>query len=89
VLAEFEPLLKKLNPEFSRNWVVGAWQFVAPNAQPVVTPGFRKRPLPLRTPLAGLYAANLFQVYPHDRGQSYAVELAEAAVRGMLADARA
>jgi protoporphyrinogen oxidase len=89
VLAAFEPYLKKLNPEFSRSWVVGAWQFVAPNAQPVVTPGYGKRLLPLRTPLAGLYVANLFQVYPHDRGQNYAVELAEAAVRGMLADARA
>jgi hypothetical protein len=28
----------------------------------------------------GLYVANMFQVYPHDRGQNYSIALAERLV---------
>jgi len=37
-------------------------------------------PETLETNVPGLYVANMFQVYPHDRGQNYSVELAEQLV---------
>lgn len=30
--------------------------------------------------MKGLYTANMFQVYPHDRGQNYSIALAERLV---------
>jgi protoporphyrinogen oxidase len=87
VLATFEPYVRRINPAFRRDWVQDAWQFVAPDAQPVVTPGYGARLLPLATPLPGLYVANLFQVYPHDRGQNYAAELADRAVEHLTSSA--
>jgi len=87
LIDQFLPYLERLNPEFSRDWITDHWQFVAPNAQPVITPGYRDRMPPLRTPLRGLYLANLEQVYPHDRGQNYAIELAELVSEKIHADA--
>ncbi|MGH7706967.1 MAG: NAD(P)/FAD-dependent oxidoreductase [Vulcanimicrobiaceae bacterium] len=80
LVAEFTPYLRRLNPQFSIDWVVDAWQFCAPDAQPIVTPGYRARIAPHQTPIPGLFVGNLYQVYPHDRGQNYAVALAESLV---------
>ncbi len=73
----FTPYLRRLNAEFSPAWITDQWQFVAPAAQPVITPGYRERMPPIQTPLPGFFLANLEQVYPHDRGQNYAIELGE------------
>lgn len=35
---------------------------------------------PFETPIPGLYLANMFQVYPHDRGQNYSIALADRLV---------
>ena len=40
------------------------------------------------TPLPGLFVANMFQVYPHDRGQNYSVELAERLIEHLARTAR-
>jgi protoporphyrinogen oxidase len=81
VLAEFLPHLSRINPAFAPSWVTESWMFAAPYAQPIVTTDYRARIPPFETPLPGLYVANMFQVYPHDRGQNYSVELAEKLVR--------
>lgn len=75
------PRLRVLNPDFDPSWVQRSWVFTAPNAQPVVDRGFRKRIPPFETELPGLYLATMFQVYPHDRGQNYSIELAERIVK--------
>ncbi len=54
-----------------------AWSFSAPFAQPIVTTEYRDHIPPFRTPVPGLWIANMFQVYPHDRGQNYSIRLAE------------
>jgi hypothetical protein len=46
-----------------------------------VTTDYREHIPPFDTPLQGLFAANMFQVYPHDRGQNYSIELAERLAR--------
>ncbi|HEX6816761.1 MAG TPA: NAD(P)/FAD-dependent oxidoreductase [Ktedonobacterales bacterium] len=80
VLAEFLPHLARINPDFDASWVQESWMFAAPYAQPIVTTDYREHIPPFETPLPGLYLANMFQVYPHDRGQNYSVELAERLV---------
>ena len=75
------PRLRALNPDFDPAWIQSSWVFVAPNAQPVVDRDYRSRIPPFETGLDGLYLATMFQVYPHDRGQNYSIELAERLVR--------
>ena len=75
-IAEFLPHVKKLNPEFSEEWITDRWVFKAPFAQPVVTREYDQHIPPFKTPLANVYLANMFQVYPQDRGQNYSVRLA-------------
>jgi protoporphyrinogen oxidase len=77
ILNEFEPHLKRINPSFNQEWIQETWLFQAPFAQPIVTTDYRQHIPPLQTPLAGLWIANMFQVYPHDRGQNYSFELAD------------
>ena len=81
VLAEFAPALARINPAFSPDWVTDAWSFAAPFAQPIVTLDYRAHIPPFQTPLPGLWVGSMFQVYPHDRGQNYSIDLAERLVR--------
>jgi protoporphyrinogen oxidase len=81
ILASFEPGLRQLNPAYDRSWIRESWSFAAPFAQPIVTPTFAKTIPGFDTPVQGLYVANMFQVYPYDRGQNYSIELAERLVR--------
>ncbi len=75
VVAEFLPHLTKLNPAFDPSWVTEQWVFKLPFAQPVVTQDFEAHIPPLDTPIPNLYLANMFQVYPQDRGQNYSIRL--------------
>jgi protoporphyrinogen oxidase len=77
LLDEFLPHVRRMNPAFDPSWVQESWLFQAPFAQPIVTTEYRQHIPPLRTPLAGLWVANMFQVYPHDRGQNYSFELVD------------
>jgi protoporphyrinogen oxidase len=81
VIQEFLPHLKRINPSFTAEWITESWLFQAPFAQPIVTTEYRQHIPPLRTPFSGLWVANMFQVYPHDRGQNYSFELAERLVK--------
>jgi protoporphyrinogen oxidase len=83
VVAEFLPHLARINPSFDVSWLTDAWMFAAPFAQPIVTVDYRDHIPPFRTPVPGLYVANMFQVYPHDRGQNYSIALAERLVRSL------
>ena len=86
VLDEFLPHLERLNPSFDRSWVTDAWAFAAPFAQPIVTVDYRDHIPPFHTPIPGLWTADMFQVYPHDRGQNYSIALADRLVQRMGSD---
>jgi protoporphyrinogen oxidase len=77
VMAAFLPHLQRIVPQFEASWVTESWMFMAPYAQPIVTTDYHKHIPPFETPLDNLWVANMFQVYPHDRGQNYSLELAE------------
>ncbi len=85
ILDEFLPHLSRINPAFDRSWMTDAWSFAAPFAQPIVTVDYRHHIPPFATPLRGLWVANMFQVYPHDRGQNYSIALADRLVRHLAA----
>lgn len=83
LLTDWLPALQRLNPKLDRSWVTDVWGFAAPFAQPIVTLDYAKRIPPFDTPVPGLWIANMFQVYPHDRGQNYSIDLAERVVASM------
>lgn len=85
VLEQYLPYLSKLNPAFSRDWITEYWGFAAPFAQPIVTTEYRLHIPPHETPLPNFYMANMFQVYPQDRGQNYSVKLANELAKRLLA----
>ncbi len=81
LLEVYLPGLLKINPDFRREWVRACWMFVEAYAQPVPTLEHSRSIPPLRTPLPGLWMANMSQVYPWDRGSNYAVELGRRVAR--------
>lgn len=80
-LARYVPAIRGLNAAFERSWVRERWSFGARYAQPIVTRGFRRLIPPFETPIPNLFVASMFQVFPHDRGQNYSIDLAERLVR--------
>lgn len=84
-LANALPHLRRINPAFERSWVTGYRLFHGRDAQPVFTVGAAARIPGHRTPVPGLYVANMGQIYPQDRGQNYAIALGEK-VASMVAD---
>lgn len=80
-LARYVAAIRGLNPAFDPSWVGERWSFGVRFAQPIVTPGFRKRIPPFETAVPNLFIASMFQVFPHDRGQNYSIELAKRLVR--------
>lgn len=71
------PHLSKFNPDFNRDWIVDRWVFKGPNAQPVIRRNYRDDLPDHRTPVRGLYLANMQQIYPEDRGQNYSIRMGE------------
>ncbi|MGD2176721.1 MAG: NAD(P)/FAD-dependent oxidoreductase [Anaerolineae bacterium] len=75
------PGLERINPDFQPDWVRASWMFKERYAQPVpgldhlqIIPG-------LKTPIPGLWMANMSLVYPWDRGSNYAVEIGRRVAR--------
>lgn len=83
-LDRYMPHLPRLNPKFRPSWVREAWVWKAPYAQPIVTRGYADRLPPHRTPLPGVFLANMGHVYPQDRGQNYSIALGQRVAELML-----
>ena len=81
----YVPHLRKINPLFDESWILEQHLFHARDAQPVFTVGAGARIPDHRSPIPGLYVANMAQIYPQDRGQNYSIELGER-VAGMVAE---
>jgi len=83
---KFEPALRQINPQFSSEWVNDRWLFKGPYAQPIITTEYRDKRPDHRTPVAGLYLANMTQIYPEDRGQNYSILMGEQVARMVVDD---
>jgi protoporphyrinogen oxidase len=84
LLETYLPGLVRINPEFSLDWVRASWMFAEAYAQPVPTLNHSRNLPALRTPVAGLWVANMSQVYPWDRGSNYAVEMGRRVAREIV-----
>jgi protoporphyrinogen oxidase len=80
------PYLKRINPAFDQSWITDRSLFHGPDAQPVFTVGAGSRIPEHRTPLPGLYLANMSQIYPQDRGQNYSILLGETIAETVAGD---
>lgn len=83
----FLPHLTKINPRFSRDWIIKRTVFKGPNAQPVIRRHYRDDLPDHRTSVPGLYLANMQQIYPEDRGQNYSIRMGEEVARMAIHDA--
>jgi protoporphyrinogen oxidase len=88
VLHTFLPAVGRVRAGFDPGWLKQRWMFRAPYAQPIVTTSYLERLPPHRTPLPGVYLANMAHVYPQDRGQNYSMRLGERMARLILSDQR-
>jgi protoporphyrinogen oxidase len=83
LLERFIPAFKKINPEFTQDWVKKIWVNKTNYAQPVPLVNHSKNIPSIQTPIDGLYFASMSQVYPWDRGTNFAVEIGRRAA-GMI-----
>lgn len=86
VLTAYLPYLRRINSAFDESWISDRQLFHARDGQPVFTIGAGARVPEHRTPVPGLYLANMAQIYPQDRGQNYAIEQGEAVARLVVDD---
>jgi protoporphyrinogen oxidase len=86
LFAHYLPHLKRIKPAVEEGWVSNRWWFHAQDAQPVFTVGAGSRIAEHRTPVPGLYLANMAQIYPQDRGQNYSIMLGEKVAAMVAAD---
>lgn len=78
------PHIKKIFPNFSEDWVSGYSLWRANYSQPVIVKNYSDLIPPLETPISGLFLATMAQVYPEDRGTSYAIDSGRKAARELL-----
>jgi protoporphyrinogen oxidase len=86
VVRSYLDAVRRIRPELDASWVKQHWVFRAPFAQPIVTTDYLRTLPPHRTPLKGVYLANMAHVYPQDRGQNYSLRLGERMAKLMLDD---
>ncbi|MBI2846542.1 MAG: NAD(P)/FAD-dependent oxidoreductase [Chloroflexi bacterium] len=84
LLQIYLPHLRKLNPEFSPDWIEKYYYHREDSAQPIITTNYSAKIPDYRTPIQGLYLANTTQIYPEDRGMNYSIRLGQR-VSGIVA----
>ena len=86
LLEIYLPGLTRINPDFDPDWIRASWMFTEEYAQPVPTLGHSRNIPALKTPIPGLWLANMSQVYPWDRGSNYAVEMGRQVARLVMGE---
>lgn len=75
IIAQYMTVLKKLNPKFSKKWVVDASVARVPRAQTIFRLGALFSKPAIKTSNELIYMVNIDQMYPHDRNLNQGVEL--------------
>ncbi|MDO8513544.1 MAG: FAD-dependent oxidoreductase [bacterium] len=73
------PLLKKINKNFSPNWIKSSHLFSSQFTQHVADKQYYTHLPQIETPLKNVYNISIAHIYPDDRGIEKAIELAEQA----------
>jgi protoporphyrinogen oxidase len=77
--------LKRINPAFSKEWVLASYCHRYEFAQTICPPGFLDMLPPMRTPVAGLFMADTSYYYPEDRSINESIDTARRLVKEVLA----
>jgi len=72
---QYIPALKKINKNFSEDWIKEKYIFRAPYAQPVITKNYKTVLPQYKTPVPGLWWISMSHVYPWDRGIDHAFHM--------------
>jgi protoporphyrinogen oxidase len=86
VVTSYTAAIRRIRPELESSWLKQHWVFRAPYAQPIVTTDYLATLPPHRTPIPGVYLANMAHVYPQDRGQNYSLRLGERMAQLLLSE---
>jgi protoporphyrinogen oxidase len=78
------PFIKRIFPEFDRSWIISHHVWKAHYSQPVITKRYSELIPDLKTPISGLWACNMAQIYPEDRGTNYAVRYGRRVAKEIL-----
>jgi protoporphyrinogen oxidase len=84
VVESYLAAIRRIRPDLDASWLKQQWVFRAPYAQPIVTTDYLRTLPPHRTPIPGVYLANMAHVYPQDRGQNYSLKLGESMAARMV-----
>tara|TARA_B100001029_G_scaffold144204_1_gene124174 strand:- start:3140 stop:4456 length:1317 start_codon:yes stop_codon:yes gene_type:complete len=68
--------LKKINPEFNKNWILDYKYNSVSAAQPVIPKNYSSNIPEIESPVENLFIGNTTQIYPEDRGTNYSVKIA-------------
>ena len=72
--------LKKINPQFNKDWIIDYTYNKISAAQPIIGKNYGNIIPEISTPLEGVYLANTTQIYPEDRGTNYSVKMSQKVV---------
>ncbi len=86
LLKKLIPGFRKINPEFSEDWIIDVSKYQVDYAQPVPFVNHSRAIPAMKTPLEGLYFISMSQVYPWDRGMNFAVRLANDLAKQIVAE---
>lgn len=82
----YAPFIRKINRRFKKNMVKKMFLFREPFAQPVFPINYSKSVPKMKTPIKGIYMANMSMVYPFDRGTNYAVKMGGDVAKMIIKD---
>lgn len=86
LMREYLPHLRKINPDFSPDWIEQVYHHRVDGAQPVIGVNYSDHIPSHRTPFNGVYLANTTQIYPEDRGTNYSVRMGRQLARMIMED---
>lgn len=81
VIKLYSDCLKKINRDFTTDWIENYYVFKDLNAQPIVDINYKKSIPSHQTPIDNLYLVTMAQIYPWDRGTNNAVKHAKELIR--------
>lgn len=81
------PPLKRINPDFSENWIKNAFVFKTNTAATVCDLNFSQKVPACKTELENLYIANMTHIYPDERSTNNSIRVAAEACKVMEIDA--
>ncbi|MGR3811457.1 NAD(P)/FAD-dependent oxidoreductase [Jiulongibacter sp. NS-SX5] len=77
------PPLKKINPDFSEDWIKDVHVFKTNTAATVCDLNFSKKVPSCQTDVEGLYVANMAHIYPDERSTNNSIRVAAEACTAM------